>query len=811
MKYFNPTYWFKLWLLSAPLFNSENQGIYAKSIDNQNIKDWASKNTTNISFLENQELNLSNNQTSLLNLPLWNTNLTTHNEHHKHRHQKSRRIKKQVTPNPRPSKKIFKLNEKLIINNNNPGEYRNSFQQILQELTNNNILNIVFDDSNNRNWGENSRIFTLNTENYGYFRMPVQIRWQQDRQSLQRNLELVLRTDNLYLQGFIVTERGSHIGEISTYYHFDFREIYEGRNYIDRQANELTIYQRNLLQRWNRQPLAIRDDSVPLLTQIQGTTSRELNRISPDYRDMIGENDENIYWSNIWGSFFQLINRMDDNFNEQGILIEGALGNLARSLGDVILVTSEAMRFSDIYARIVTHLINPHDDDEQYITLGLNQNNEIYKILVSWGRNSRDSIFRWLLQIANTIQNTPNMMISPPSIVDFTRELNSPAVQVVLGYFEFQRIRNIGRNANCRRGKRELKNTYWHEKFCDLKPQIDKIKGKITAIKVLDENTQGGNLKAGDIYAGTDNGVYLIHGEKKVDRFDNLNFPIKDIVLDGNGSAYVINDKCEIYHLNLVGWGSEKLNNIQSCDLNKELKIYYNYNHENEVYHHQILFLTDSLKHNEIFTINLKSIHPVNNYKKMEFIGDVYSDKWGVKSAWGSWVSDGNKENYWPSNHYDLRYFMSSRNNNFHDIIKNKKFDEINIQNNNIEENFPMLLQKVNGANLLHTMWYESRQRAGLSWYRENNNYYLQFITYQYLNWQGSGASLDCWMKVGNGFRLYNDDTEAQISNSNDRKKRNIISNSTKWTNEFTKSINHEQHLAINNKTNFSTNNITSL
>ncbi|WP_339041168.1 hypothetical protein [Spiroplasma endosymbiont of Apeira syringaria] len=43
---------------------------------------------------------------------------------------------------------------------------------------------------------------------------------------------------------------------------------------------------------------------------------------------------------------------------------------------------------------------------------------------------------------------------------------------------------------DCTRGKREAINKYWHEKFCDLKPEIDKIEGNITAIKVLDENTK---------------------------------------------------------------------------------------------------------------------------------------------------------------------------------------------------------------------------------------------------------------------------------------------------------------------------------
>ncbi|WP_174480458.1 hypothetical protein [Spiroplasma endosymbiont of Danaus chrysippus] len=45
MKYFNPNYWFKLWLLITPLFNNQLQNTNAKAIYNkENIKDWKTKN-----------------------------------------------------------------------------------------------------------------------------------------------------------------------------------------------------------------------------------------------------------------------------------------------------------------------------------------------------------------------------------------------------------------------------------------------------------------------------------------------------------------------------------------------------------------------------------------------------------------------------------------------------------------------------------------------------------------------------------------------------------------------------------------------
>ncbi|WP_342254370.1 hypothetical protein [Spiroplasma endosymbiont of Zeiraphera isertana] len=297
---------------------------------------------------------------------------------HKHRHEKSRRIKKQVTPNPRPSKEILKLNKKLIINKNNRREYQTSFQTIINELVDRGTLRRIRDLNQLVNPDficEDNIILALNPEsNYGYFRLPVAIRWQQNTQSIEDNLELVLRTDNLYLQGFIGN---------NNYYHFDFKNI-----------------------NMNMQPQAVRDGSVPLLERIEGIQNNiVLNEISPDYRDMIRENDENIYWSNIFGSFFQLINRMDDNFNEQGILIEGALGNLARSLGDVILVTAESLRFWSLHTHIIQNLVN----NNHYITLGLNNRNPIYNTLVNWSAESRtQSLIIDLLSTSNDRRPNPN-------------------------------------------------------------------------------------------------------------------------------------------------------------------------------------------------------------------------------------------------------------------------------------------------------------------------------------------------------------------------------------------------------------------
>ncbi|MFJ1522479.1 hypothetical protein [Spiroplasma sp. ald] len=102
----------------------------------------------------------------------------------------------------------------------------------------------------------------------------------------------------------------------------------------------------------------------------------------------------------------------------------------------------------------------------------------------------------------------------------------------------------------------------------------------LNRIKILDKNTKGGNLKEGDTYIATNNGVYLrFNNCGKIYKFNGLNFPIIDIELDGKGSAYVLNNTGEIYHLDLYGWGHQLITNSkiykvirQYNDLSKEQK-----------------------------------------------------------------------------------------------------------------------------------------------------------------------------------------------------------------------------------------------
>ncbi|MFX4057912.1 MAG: hypothetical protein EHV01_006370, partial [Spiroplasma sp. hy2] len=96
---------------------------------------------------------------------------------------------------------------------------------------------------------------------------------------------------------------------------------------------------------------------------------------------------------------------------------------------------------------------------------------------------------------------------------------------------------------------------------------------KVTSIKVLQkDSSENNNLKAGAIYVGTTNGVYFKSYNENDNnnimnyKFDGLDFPITNIELDNKGSAYVINNKGEVYHLDLNGFGNKKItlpNNVK--------------------------------------------------------------------------------------------------------------------------------------------------------------------------------------------------------------------------------------------------------
>ncbi|WP_342254304.1 hypothetical protein [Spiroplasma endosymbiont of Zeiraphera isertana] len=253
MKYFNPTYWFKMWVLSAPLFNSKSEGIYAKSIDNQNIKDWANKNTSSLESI-NQEISYTNSSN---NYKLYNLNETNKNidpfyqsyldsfsnqeletSTHKHRHEKSRkRVKRKDDEN----KKITVSN--LILFRYLPNDprytewysFRTQILFILSDLENENLISrISFDE----NLISRIPIYSINSNNNNddIFIIPIRlndspsysqtidkftcvnnpwIRGQYENTS-DNDLRLVFRARDFYLQGFIANNNYYYFSDSTT-------------------------------------------------------------------------------------------------------------------------------------------------------------------------------------------------------------------------------------------------------------------------------------------------------------------------------------------------------------------------------------------------------------------------------------------------------------------------------------------------------------------------------------------------------------------------------------------------------------------
>ncbi|BET39063.1 hypothetical protein [Spiroplasma ixodetis] len=403
------------------------------------------------------------------------------------------------------------------------------------------------------------------------------------------------------------------------------------------------------------------------------------------------------------------------------------------------------------------------------------------------------------------------MMISPPSMLDFTRALSSPAVQVVLGYIEFQRLRNNRRNANCRRGKRELKNTYWHEKFCDLKPKIDKIQGTITAIHSVNDNL---------LYFGTETGFYVIDNSivyKNPDIFGVTKISNRGWKISITDKNYRVWDIEKNEHQN---WRKKRAldfskrnrkslieTDIISQNIDCYIDLYYDIINKNEkIISNTWLSINSKLQghyYEEYHIFNLGYNSPFN-YEKIKFLGS----EWNLKRSrvsWGNAERDVEK----PLNSFNGVNIASKS----IDYIKNidvRYLGQHSLENMDNENQF--ILQPITNWDKLE--WGIS---IGLFAYEKHNSWKIQVFSSQY-------AYLDVFEElfnqdgalftgIGKGIKLYNDNC-----NNDKKRKREInknetqqLKNVTKWTDDFSKNINNEQHLPIENKPNLSTINITSL
>ncbi|WP_126821476.1 ribosome-inactivating family protein [Spiroplasma endosymbiont of Megaselia nigra] len=157
-----------------------------------------------------------------------------------------------------------------------------------------------------------------------------------------------------------------------------------------------------------------------------------------------------------------------------------------------------------------------------------------------------------------------------------------------------------------------------------------------------------------------------------------------------------------------------------------------------------------------IHTFNLGKINSVENYKKIEFIGDVHSDCWGARTEWGSWNYNNESEcDTTKVKGRSIKKFLEENNNNLSSAITEGKITRKNSWNE-IENAAKIYLQSFNdwdsSANILVS------QKFGLTYYfdEEDKNYYLQVICYQNLNWWASSANLIGKIKIGNGIGLFN-------------------------------------------------------
>lgn len=671
MKYFSPSYWLKMWVLSAPLFNSENQGIYAKSIDNnQKIKYWASKNTTNLSLIENQELNLSKNQTDFINYQThlesqkWDNNLIQELETSRHKRQ-ARNNNRSVTT---PTINLIAVDEN--------GTYFIELNNVILFLRDNDILREIAPWIINVGYSRSSNnpIYYINeNSNYQNFIIPINIVNTNEQQDYGQRIQLVFRTNDLYLQGFIVN---------NTYYYFK--------------------------------------DSDTRSVNVNDVNNNYQLSFGSNYVEMIQGENPTVNWQNIFDAFNNIINfhqirttTANPNSNQQGA-VQTAIQRLRLSLPLVILATAESIRFKNVREDILSTNNHLHWNNQELINTireNINSDNEnLFNHITSFTWNHFSAtINSWETSTSSAI----NQLREEGSLSTYYTRLLTVLQGILINNFVNECFNK--RNLN----KREI--------------------------------------------------------SKKLYCFKKISY---------------------------------------------EFEIYWNHDKSNKIIHFAPTNSVIRQKH--LYTMNLGKLNPVEHFNRLDFLGDTYSNDWGIKIKWGSWIYDGNKrdKHHQPENTYSLGYYMQNRNYKFHDIIKNEIVYD-NISPEEFETHTNILLQSISEYDFL--AWVEGWQKIGLTWYWENENYYLQFLVFQYLDWKSSYADLDCWLKIGSGIKLYNDNSDRSKrsvfdNNSNNNEKftkkleeKNELKNVTKWNDDFTESINHEQHLPIDNKTNFVTSNITIL
>lgn len=125
-------------------------------------------------------------------------------------------------------------------------------------------------------------------------------------------------------------------------------------------------------------------NKAPRLIQIPNISGRniQLDNIGSNYRDLIPKTEEFFNWDGIYDSFL----RLTDNFDPR---TEPVLGPFAYSLGKIIFVTAEALRFRKIYYNIYTNIIF----NGKRIRIQKNAvTDSSYKILVQWSPLSKNTI-----------------------------------------------------------------------------------------------------------------------------------------------------------------------------------------------------------------------------------------------------------------------------------------------------------------------------------------------------------------------------------------------------------------------------------
>jgi len=426
-------------------------------------------------------------------------------------YQKQENNTENLIRNKREINNLFyvNVNDALKINVNIRNDFKETHNNVFRSLIQADVLRVIFNnvDQPSTSTAINNNIVFLNKNtNYNGFIVPVII----EENSQSQRIDLVFRTRDFYLEGFIVNNNyyyfssadiKSSITDVVTYTNLEFKGDYRDL-FVDGNGNGI-----NLNINWNKIV-----NSFKTIYNYQGENNRYIRNSLGIIAVVVAENWRFITMNNsinkeiiennqhiVFG-----MDRSDHNNLYQIAMDWSAQGSSVLSTVQHRWSGIQSLPYSHYFdenhqIRLESFLALPYDDqhnqnillNQQFLRNWREQNPqdaqkkdyEIKKEIIkewrnNWGGWFKDQILRYLPINVYSDQIYNRHLVRILFLIAINYAFNSCHQQG-----SNLRKRNINQNLN--------------QEFCNLQSDVSKIKGEITSIQILDKNNKGGSKTSG--------------------------------------------------------------------------------------------------------------------------------------------------------------------------------------------------------------------------------------------------------------------------------------------------------------------------